>query len=464
MIHFLVRTLIKAIPYSFKEIGPLDTLRLTAASLAKELANRGIKPIGNFLGKLRGDIHWRGSIENLFFCQGIIKYFATGRREAIAEWMPSESMPYLAMNSWCSAVEAQGIMDLCRQIFEEYKMDPDQKNGMAALVSVDTSKYWNASQLPEFSRRVVLEMIELVKGLHNKYFVIRQSASGSTVQEDLERLDLIITERQHIKESFLTPDIRTPLPPAVTLTEGTVDGAREMDRISREQPGTPIILRAKKAGHAYAQKATYIEERFEAFNKDLGREALQETIATSINNTHFEGISLENLPLALTFLDYLIRGISVNGHSSYYLKQSGSDLRQAGALGLTFDKVRDILKIIKKELDDIHARYRAWFEEPFDNFLLFCPMDRLPRKFRDLTTLKQIPDTDFFKNYLKILYLSDLQARDGNLRVLETFIDKMELFLNQRLAESGRLVVGRTRCRKPSDSILLPCRGGDFSV
>ena len=467
VIHFLVRTLIKAIPYSFKEIGPLDTLRLTAAGLAKELANRGIKPIGNFLGKLRGDIHWRGSIENLFFCQGIIKYFATGRREAISEWMPSESMPYLAMNSWCSAVEAQGIMDLCRQIFEEYKMDPDQKNGMAALVSVDTSKYWNASQLPEFSRRVVLEMIELVKGLHNKYFVIRQSASGSTVQEDLERLDLIITERQHIKESFLTPDIRTPLPPAVTLTEGTVDGAREMDRISREQPGTPIILRAKKAGHAYAQKATYIEERFEAFNKDLGREALQETIATSINNTHFEGISLENLPLALTFLDYLIRGISVNGHSSYYLKQSGSDLRQAGALGLTFDKVRDILKIIKKELDDIHAQYRAWFEEPFDNFLLFCPMDRLPRKFRDLTTLKQIPDTDFFKNYLKILYLSDLQARDGNLRVLETFIDKIELFLNQRLAESGRLVVGRTSAESrpipfyfPAEEEISPCKIG----
>jgi hypothetical protein len=73
--HFLVRTLIKAIPYSFKEIGPLDDLRLTAAGLAKELADRGTKPIGNFLGKLRGDIHWRGSVENFYFVLAIMRYF-----------------------------------------------------------------------------------------------------------------------------------------------------------------------------------------------------------------------------------------------------------------------------------------------------------------------------------------------------------------------------------------------------
>lgn len=467
VMHFLIRTLIKALPYSFKEIGPLDTLRLTAAGLARELANRGIKPIGNFLGKLRGDIHWRGSIENLYFCQGIAKYLATGQREFIAEWMPTESMPYLDMTNWCSPVEAEGIMDLCRQVFHDYSLDPEQKDGMARLASVDTAVYRNSSKWPEFSRRVVLDMIELVKGLHSKYFVDRQSVSGSTVDEDLERLDRIILERQRTKENLLTPDIREPFPKAVTLTEGTDDWAKELDRIGQEQPGTPIILRAKKAGHAYAQKATYIEERFEAFNKDLGMEAQQETLATSINNTHFELITLENLPVALTFLDYLVRGISVNGHSSHYLEQAGSDLRKSGELGLTFDKVRDLLKVIKKELDDVHTLYRSRFEEPFDNFLAVCPMDRLPRKLKDLTTLKRIPDTDFFKNYLKTLYVSDLQARDGNLRVLETFIDKVELFLNQRLAESGRMVRGSSELKGtpvpfyfPSQEELSPCKIG----
>jgi pyruvate, orthophosphate dikinase len=454
--HFLIRTLIKAIPYSFKEIGPLDTLRLTAAGLARELANRGIKPIGNFLGKLRGDIHWRGSIENLYFCQGIVKYLATGDRQAIAEWMPPESMPYLAITDWCSPVEAAGIMDLCLEIFSDYHLDLNQKDGMAGLVLVDIARYQDSDKWPEFSRRIVLDMVELVKGLHHKYFIHRQSVAGSTVQEDLEQLDRIIVERLRTKENLLTPDIREPFPEALTLTEGTDDWAQELARISRDQPGTPIILRAKKAGHAYAQKATYIEERFEAFNKDLGQEAQQETLATSINNTHFEAITLDSLPLALTFLDYLVRGISVNGHSSYYLAQAGSDLRKSGELGLTFDKVRDILKVIKKEVDDIHALYRSWFEEPFDDFLASCPMERLPRKLRDLTTLKHIPETDFFKNYLKTLYVSDLQARDGNLRVLETFIDKVELFLNQRLAESGRRVFGSAEVKGPLVPFYFP--------
>ncbi len=465
--HFLVRTLIKAIPYSFKDIGPLDTLRLTAAGLAKELANRGVKPIGNFLGKLRGDIHWRGSIENFYFCQGIVRYFATGNRDEIAEWMPPESMPYLGMEGWCSASEAEGIENLCRRIFADLKIDPSEKESMMALVFLDTSPYRNDPTWPEFSRRMVLEVIELVKGLYTKYFIIRQSALGSTVEDDLASLSSIIEERQTLKETFLIPDIREPLPPPVTLTEGTEDYIREMERIDREQPGTPIVLRARKAGHAYAQKATYREKRFENFNKDLALEAQQETLATSINNTHFDNITLDNLHHALTFCDSLIRGVSVNGHSSYYLEQAGRDLRRSGVLGLTFDKVRDLIKLIKKELDDVHTAYRAWFEEPFDNFLLTMPMDKLPRKLKDLTTLKQVPETDFFKNYLKTLYVSDLQARDGNLRVLETFLDKVELFLNQRLAESGRRVMGRDEggyCAVPfyfpTTDEVSPCRIG----
>ncbi len=371
--HFLVRTLIKAIPYSFKEIGPLDTLRLTAASLAKELANRGVKPIGNFLGKLRGDIHWRGSIENFYFCQGIMKYFLEGTPALMAEWMPPESMPYLKMEQWCSQEEAEGIQRLTSRIFSDAKIDPSEKESMLRLVTSAASLYTNDSSWPEFSKRMVLSVLDLVKGLHAKYFITRLSVAGATVQEDLERIDKLIQARHEIKDDLLVPDIRTPLPKAVTLTEGTEDQVIEMDRLNSEQPDTPIILRAKKAGHAYAQKATYIEPRFEAFTRDLGLEALQETLATSTNNTHFEKITSDNLPQALVFLDYLVRGISVNGHSSYYMEQAGRDLRRSGTLGLTYDKVRDLVNILKKEADDIHAMYRMWFEEPFDNFLAFPP-------------------------------------------------------------------------------------------
>lgn len=454
--HFLARTLIKAIPYSFKEIGPLDTLRLTAAGLAKELANRGVKPIGNFLGKLRGDIHWRGSIENFYFCLGIMKYFLDGNPACMAEWMPPESMPYLKMEQWCSPPEAEGIKSLCKRILSDAQIDPAEKESMLSLVNVDTSRYLNDPAWPEFSRRMVLSVLDLVNGLHAKYFITRRHAEETTAQEDLERLDKVISERYQIKENFLVPDIREPLPQPVTLTEGTEDQVKEMDRLSREQPDAPIILRAKKAGHAYAQKATYIEARFEAFTKDLGLEALQETLATSANNTHFEKITPDNLAQALVFLDTLVRGVSVNGHSSYYMEQAGRDFRRAGALGLTYDKVRDLVTIIKKELDDVHAMYRMWFEEPFDNFLAFHKMDQLPRKLKDLTTLKEIPDTDFFQNYLKTLYVSDLQARDGNLRVLETFIDKVELFLNQRLADSGKRVVRRGKAPVSSGPFYFP--------
>jgi pyruvate,orthophosphate dikinase len=466
--HFLVRTLIKAIPYSFKEIGPLDTLRLTAAGLAKELANRGVKPIGNFLGKLRGDIHWRGSVENYYFCEGIIKYLSSGRAEVLADWMPPESMPYLGMDNWCSAEEAEGLKKLLRRLFDDYGVDPFQKESLKSLIFADTGRYRDDETLPPFSKRVVLDVVDLLKGLHEKYFVVTRPISGGTASDDLDRLGRIISERREIKESFLTPDIRDALPRPVTLTEGTDDHIKEMERIGREQRGTPIVLRAKKAGHAYAQKAMYIEERFEAFNKDLRLEALQETMAASISNTRFDKITLESLPDALRFLDLLVQGISVNGHSSYYLEQAGRDLQDAGPLRLTFDKVRDLLSIIKKELDDVHDFYRSWFEEPFEQRLSSCPVDQLPRKLRDLTTLKEIPESDFFYNYLKTLYISDLQARDGNLRVLEGFLDKVELFLNQRLAESGRLVVagGDAAARSfarvywPDQGDISPCAIG----
>ncbi len=66
---------------------------------------------------------------------------------------------------------------------------------------------------------------------------------------------------------FATPDIRNPLPKTVVLTEGTYEAAQELERLKKEQPETPVILIAKKAGHTYAQKAIYLEPRFEAFNR-----------------------------------------------------------------------------------------------------------------------------------------------------------------------------------------------------
>ncbi len=438
--HFLARTLVKAIPCSFKDIGPLDNLRLTAAGLAKDLANRGVKPIGNFLGKLRGDIHWRGSIENFYFCQAILKYFFTGHPEALAEWMPRDSMPHLTMDQWLSETEAEGIVNLTRTIFRDYGVELNEKENVDPLNSVDTSAYRDNPKWPEFSRKTVVDVIDLLRGLHTKYFVTIAAGPGDSVSEGLARFGDIIQRRQNYKENVLTPDIREPMPAPATLTEGAEGYAAEMERIKKDQPGAPIILRAKKAGHAYAQKAVYIEERFEVFSNDLGLEAEQETLATSINNTHFDTLTMENLPDALTFLDDLIRGVAVNGHSSYYLLEAGKDLRRAGALGLTLDKVRDLIKIVKKELDDISDSYRYWFDAHVDGALNARPLEKLPRKLKNLTTLKEIPDSEFFKNYLKTLYISDLQARDGNLRVLETFTDKLELFLNQRLAESGRAV------------------------
>ena len=46
---------------------------------------------------------------------------------------------------------------------------------MMALVSLDTSLYRTDPTWPEFSRRMVLDVIELTKGLYTKYFIVRQS-------------------------------------------------------------------------------------------------------------------------------------------------------------------------------------------------------------------------------------------------------------------------------------------------
>ncbi len=463
--HFLIRTLVKAIPYSLKDIGPLDTLRLTAAGLAKLLANRGVKPIGNFLGKLRGDIHWRGSIENFYFCVGILRYLLDGRPEHLIEWMPPESAPYLKMDQWLQPEEKAEIQEFLREICGSGNINLFEKNGAMAIVGLDTSKFEKSEHYSDFSKRIVLDMISLIKGLYEKYFVLAGSDTGADVGADLDSLNEIILRRSDLK-TILTPDIREAMPPAITLTEGLDNNATNIKELQKEKDGAPIILRSKKTGHAYAQKATYIEQRFEAFTKDLALESEQETLATTINNTRFDVVTSENLSTALVFMDHLVRGVCVNGHSSYYLQQAGRDLRRSAPLGLTYDKVRDIIAIVKKELDDIHVAYRNWFEGHFDVFLACNPMDKLPRKLKDLTTLRETPETDFFKNYLKTLYLSDLQARDGNLRVLETFIDKVELFFNQRLADSGKRVAKKPKHSRrvpfyfPDKEEISPCRIG----
>jgi len=46
-------------------------------------------------------------------------------------------------------------------------------------------------------------------------------------------------------------------------------------------------------------------------------------------------------------------------------------------------------------------------------------------KAQDLTTLKEIPDTDFFKNYLK-LFTYPTSGQGRAISVLETFVDKIE--------------------------------------
>lgn len=461
--HFPVRTLIKALPYSLKDIGPLDTLRLTAAGLAKELADRGVKPIGNFLGKLRGDIHWRGSIENFYFSLSILKYVATGIPDQLAEWMPKESMPYLKRGEWCSREEAAGMEQLCARLFRDRGVDISDNDSFMKLVGTNTRKYRDDKNVPEFSRRVVLDMVELLTGLHAKYFFVTDPESSASVEESLDRLERIVTERIHLKEDYLVPDLPDPLPKPTVLTEGSEEYTSELKRLQIEDPETPLIIRAKKAGHAYAQKAVYAEPRFEAFNKDVRLEAIQETLASSISNGPLDTITMDNLGHALRFLDSLVQGLAVNGHSSFYLLQVGSDLRFAGSIGLTYDKVRDLLKVLKKELDDIQLSYRSLFEGPFDGCLDSLTSHTLPRKLRELTTLKTIPDSDFYRNYLKTLYISDLQARDGNLRVLETFIEKVELFLNQRLAESGRRVL--TSEEEPTDGqpLYFP-DAGDISA
>ncbi len=52
-------------------------------------------------------------------------------------------------------------------------------------------------------------------------------------------------------------------------------------------------------------------------------------------------------------------------------------------------------------------------KELADDFLSQCPMDRLPRKLKDLTTLKQVPDTDFYEKLSKnnLHYKSSGQRR-----------------------------------------------------
>lgn len=465
--HFPVRTLIKALPYSFKDIGPLDTLRQTAAGLAKELSNRGVKPIGNFLGKLRGDIHWRGSIDNFYFAKGIIAYLCAGDPEAISEWMPKESLPYLHMDCWSSSEEQKEILDLCNTIFKERNIDPKTNDSLPDLLALDTASLGELNGPENFPARLVRDMIDLVQGLYSKYFVTKQSLGGSSVQKDLDALSKIIAERKDLKDLYLTPDDPSDLPTAITLTEGGQDYVRELDRLHREAPDTPIISRAKKTGHAYAQRGSYIEERFEAFNKDISLESRQETLATSINNSHFDEITEANLGLGLIFLDHLVQGVVVNGHSSLYLQQTGNDLKNAGSLDLTYDKVRDLLRILKHELDDIQRHYSNRFEQPFDDFLSSIENTNIPRKLRELTTLNEIPESDFFKNYLKTLYISDLQARDGNLRVLEIFHEKLELFLDRRLADSAKVVSqpGSEPIKKypfyfPEFGELSPCKIG----
>src|SRR5208283_999653 len=102
----------------------------------------------------------------------------------------------------CSSEESQGIEGLSSRIFADLSIDLADKDGMMALISLDTSVYRKNDTWSEFSRRMVLDVIDLLQGLYNKYFVARQATSGSGVVEDLEKLDRIIEDRKELKERF----------------------------------------------------------------------------------------------------------------------------------------------------------------------------------------------------------------------------------------------------------------------
>ena len=88
--------------------------------------------------------------------------------------------------------------DFCRSEYIELS----DKDSMMALISLDTSVYRKNDTWPESSCRTVLDVIDLVQGLYNKYFVVRQAMSGSGVAEDLEKLDRIIEDRKELKEEY----------------------------------------------------------------------------------------------------------------------------------------------------------------------------------------------------------------------------------------------------------------------
>ncbi|MGB9616912.1 MAG: hypothetical protein ACPL7J_06275, partial [Desulfomonilaceae bacterium] len=101
------------------------------------------------------------------------------------------------MTQWCSSEEAAGIKACYAQICADYGIDPLSRDSMNQFLQVDTERYREDDRWPPFARRVALDMIDLVKGLHTKYFIGRESLSDHDETGDLERMEQVLERRIH---------------------------------------------------------------------------------------------------------------------------------------------------------------------------------------------------------------------------------------------------------------------------
>ena len=247
------------------------------------------------------------------------------------------------------------------------------------------------------------------------------------------------------------------------------DYIREMERIRKEQPGTTHYSSSKEDGARLRPESHVRGDRFEAFTKDLSWKRSRKPLppASTIPISRPSHLTIFRMPLV--FLDHLVRGISVNGHSELLPCTSRSGPPQAGPLGLTYDKVRDLLAIVKKEI----GRYSRDIPELVRGTFRQFPVRMSHGPASEKAERLDYPEGNPGNGFLQELPKDALSFRTFRL-VTETCGSSKPLwikwnsFLNQRLADSAEKVIRKPKTRPsrgphfyfPDQAEISPCRIG----
>ncbi|MEA3493028.1 MAG: PEP/pyruvate-binding domain-containing protein [Candidatus Margulisiibacteriota bacterium] len=436
-IWHIARQLIKAIPYSWREIGVSDSVNLVRSSGDKKADPSTMRKVSEDVDRLGGNkgilhllrvqIHSSSSKQNVDLMDKIFEFWMTGNAEIFKKLETSEAFLQL--------MAEEGKRGHTRASLIGYEKDQPQiqvlfaalarargldRLGMDDLyeISMDQARqvFDKCRDVSHVSKEKTMLMLHLYQLIRDKYGVyagkltdeVRHSSycsgyNSSTVSKELAAA-VDAYEKDPAAETALA--LMRQLHIARRWAKRKLQAAGEFDEdIAMSQ----IYEKRHVAPFRSGTWGTYSEPKFDLFNLDRILEDYQNLIIEKIFGEHFANLSKESLPLFLSGMYELILATFDNGIGSTSLLSLANMLKISS---ISRSQVRDLSAMLARQCRGV--------------------VDRLNSEYR---FGRQVDDQDAIKR--EETFMGNLVAGEVGFKRFGGEVDRLRLFLNGLLEVEG---------------------------